>query len=139
MATGFLDRRVDRETLPLAVGDVAVIVAFVYVGMVNHGTAGFPPVVADLGPVALDAAPFLVGWVLVALPIGAYSPGAGESAKASIPLAVRSWIGAAVVGLGLRATPFFPGGVALVFAAVMLVGGSVALAVYRWGVFRFFD
>lgn len=136
MATGFLDRRVDRETLPLAVGDVAVIVAFVYAGMVNHGTADFPPVVAELGVVALDVAPFLIGWLLVSIPIGAYSPGAGESAKAAIPLAIRSWIGAAVVGLGLRATPLFPGGVALTFAAVMLVGGAVALGVFRWVVFR---
>lgn len=139
MASGFLDRRVDRETLPLAVGDVFVIVAFLYAGMVGHETAGFPPTVADVGPVALVVAPFLIGWLIAALPIGAYSPGAGESAKAAIPLAVRSWIGAAIIGLFLRATPAFPGGVALTFAAVVLVGGAVALGVFRWVVFRVFD
>ena len=137
MASGFLDRRVDRETLPLAVGDVFVIVAFLYA--VGHETAGVPPTVSDVGPVASVVAPFLVGWLIAALPIGAYSPGAGESAKAAIPLAVRSWIGAAIIGLFLRATPAFPGDVALTFAAVVLVGGAVALGVFRWGVFRVFD
>lgn len=133
---GFLDRRVDRETLPLAVGDIAVIVLFVYSGMVNHGTAAFPPVGANAGTIAATAGPFLIGWLLLAVPIGAYSPGAGESAKAAVPLVVRSWLGAGLLGLGLRATGLFPGGVAVVFAAVMLVGGAVALAVFRWVVFR---
>ncbi len=118
----------------MAVGDIAVIVGFVYTGMLNHGTAAFPP--ADPGVIAATAGPFLLGWLVLAVPIGAYSPGAGESAKAAVPLVVRSWIGAGLVGLGLRATGLFPGGVAVTFAAVILVGGAVALAGFRWATFR---
>lgn len=137
MATsGFLDRRVDRETLPLAAGDIAVILLFVYAGMVNHGTATLPPATGEMGTIAATAGPFLLGWLVLSVPIGAYSPGAGESAKAAVPLVVRSWVLAALAGLGLRATGLFPGGIAVVFAVVMLVGGAVALAVFRWSVFR---
>lgn len=139
MASGFLDRRVDRETLPLAVADVGAIVVFIYAGTLRHATAGFPPTVADAGEIALTAGPFLIGWLLAAVPIGAYSPGAGESAKAAVPLAIRSWIVAAFVGLGLRATGFFPGGFDPVFAAVMLVGGALFVGGNRWLVFKLFD
>lgn len=141
MATGseFLDRRLDTGTLPLAVGDVLVIVAFLYAGTLRHGTAGLPPTVSDLGYLGLVTLPFLLGWLLVAVPVGAYSPGAGESAKASVPLAVRSWIGAALVGLALRATPFLPGGVELSFALVMVFGGSIGLGLFRAVALRFVD
>ena len=131
-ASEFLDRRVDSGTLPLAVGDVLVILAFLYAGSLRHQTVGVPPTADGLIHLGGVVAPFLLGWVLVAVPIGAYSAGAGESAKASVPLAIRSWIGAAVIGLGLRATPFFPGGVELTFAGVILLVGAVSLGLFRY-------
>lgn len=134
----FLDRRVDAGALPLALGDVLVILAFIYVGSLRHGSVAFPPAgVGDLTTLVLIAAPFLVGWFLVAPLVGAYSAGAAESAKASVPLTVRSWIPAAVVGLLLRATPWIEGGVALTFAAVMIVVGSVSLGIWRYVAARF--
>lgn len=129
----FLANRVDTAALPLAVGDVLVIIAFIYVGTLQHGTVGFPP--AGVGGVVTllgVAAPFLLGWVVVAPLVGAYSAGAAESAKASVPLAIRSWIPAAVIGLVLRATPVFDGGVAVAFAVVILVVGSVSLGSWRY-------
>lgn len=137
-ASEFLDRRVDRGTLPLAAGDVFVILAFLYAGTLRHETVGFPPTADGLVHFAGVAAPFLIGWVLVAVPVGAYSPGAGESAKASVPLVVRSWIGAAVVGLLLRATPLFSGGVEPTFAVVMLVTGAISLGLFRAIALRLF-
>jgi len=68
--------------------------------------------------------------------IGAYSAGAVETAKSSVPLAIRSWIPAAVVGLALRHF-VFRGSAALTFAAVMLVLGSVVLGGWRALYFRF--
>jgi len=131
-ASEFLDRRVDRGTLPLAAGDVLVIVAFLYAGTLRHQTVGLPPTADGLVHLGGVAAPFLLGWVFVAVPIGAYSAGAGESAKASVPLAIRSWVGTAVIGLGLRATPFFPGGIELAFVAVVFVIGGVSLGLFRY-------
>lgn len=129
----FLANRVDRAALPLAVGDLLVIVAFIYVGTIQHGTVPFPPTGAsDALALLTVAAPFLVGWVVAAPLIGAYSAGAAESAKASVPLAIRSWIPAAAVGLIIRATPVVEGGVAITFAIVMFVVGSVSLGVWRY-------
>ncbi|MFC7095957.1 DUF3054 domain-containing protein [Halobaculum marinum] len=134
----FLANRVDTAALPLAVGDLLVIVAFIYAGTLQHGTVPFPPAgVGDIVALLGVAAPFLLGWVLVAPLVGAYSAGAAESAKASVPLAVRSWIPAAVIGLAIRATPFVDGGVAIPFVIVMLVVGSVSLAVWRYVAARF--
>jgi len=129
----FLASRVDAAALPLSVGDLLVIVAFIYAGTLRHGTVPFPPTsVAAVGALLGVAAPFLLGWVVAAPLIGAYSAGAAESAKASVPLAVRSWIPAAVVGLALRATPYVDGGVAAAFAVVMVVVGSVSLGLWRF-------
>lgn len=126
----FLSRRIDAAALPLAVGDLIVLVAFLTAGTLQHNT------VSDLtnDPLYLGGvvAPFLIGWVVAAPLIGAYSAGAVESAKASVPLAIRSWIPAAVIGLALRATPVFHGGVEWTFAAVMLVGGSVVIGLWRY-------
>ncbi|WP_435065670.1 DUF3054 domain-containing protein [Halobaculum sp. EA56] len=129
----FLANRVDAAALPLAVGDLLVIVAFIYAGSLRHGTVPFPPAgVGDVLALLAVAAPFLVGWAVAAPLVGAYSAGAAESAKASVPLAVRSWVPAAVVGLALRATPFVDGGVAVTFAVVMLLVGSVSLGLWRY-------
>jgi len=82
-------------------------------------------------------APFLIGGILVAPLIGAYSAGAVETAKSSVPLAIRSWIPAAVVGLLALRHFVFRGSAALTFAAVMLVLGSVVLGGWRALYFRF--
>lgn len=135
MATdaSFLRSRVDADALPLAVGDALVILLFVYAGTLTHDEVSFPPAGVDVVVTVLAvAAPFLLGWVVAAPLVGAYSAGAVESAKASVPLAVRSWVPAAVVGLLIRATPWVEGGVAPAFAVVMLVVGGVCLGVWRY-------
>ncbi len=132
MSESFLSKRVDRSAAPLAVGDVIAIVAVIAIGMeFGHNTL--------TGPMALieTAAPFLVGWAVASVPIGAYSPGAAESAKAAVPLALRSWVPAAVVGVLLRGvlqTNLDQG--LLVFLGVMLVTGGVALGGWRWLAFK---
>lgn len=131
MSDSFISERVDRAAAPLAVGDLLAILAVIAVGMTNHGTL--------TGPVALleTAAPFLLGWALASVPIGAYSAGAAESAKAAVPLAIRSWVPAAVVGIVVRGAlqSAFDLNLAI-FLGVMLVTGGVALAVWRWLFFK---
>jgi uncharacterized membrane protein len=133
-AATVLGGRVDTRTWPIAVGDVVVIAAFLTVGYVFHnGTSAVAAMPVDW---LLTLAPFLLGWVVVAPIVGAYSKGARESAKAAVPLALRSWVAAAVIGLGLRATPVFPGGFQLEFAGIILGVGLVSLGVWRWLFFR---
>lgn len=133
-SNSFLASRLDRGAIPLAVGDVIVILGLLTFGALQHNTTTY---LAE-NPVYLLGvfAPFLIGWVVVAPLVGAYAPGAVESAKASVPLVIRSWIPAAIVGLLLRAGGLFHGGAALTFAAVMIVTGSVALGIWRYLYFK---
>jgi hypothetical protein len=131
MSESFLSKRVDGSAAPLAVGDVIAIVAVIAIGMTSHGSL--------TGPVALaeTAAPFLVGWAIASVPVGAYSAGAAESAKAAVPLAIRSWIPAAVIGVAIRGAFQSSFTTALgIFLVVMLVTGTLALGGWRWVAFK---
>jgi len=131
MATeGYLGGRVHPGAWPLAVGDLLVLSLLLAAGTAHH--RGLAPLLADPLPLIGVLGPFLIGWAAVAPPLGAYSPGAAESAKGAVPLALRSWILADLVGLGLRATPLFPGGVTPVFAAVTFAVVAVGLVAWRY-------
>jgi len=124
-----LNDRVDTAGLPLAVGDLLAILGVLTIGMVQHST---------LTPTRAPGvyAPFVIGWLVGAVVIGAYSAGAGESAKAAIPLGIRAWVVAALIGFGLRATPVFPGDLAVAFVAITLVLTGVLIAGFRWLFFK---
>ena len=137
--SSFLARRIDSATLPMAVGDVLVISLLLTVGVINHNSVDY--LSADPVGWLLTLAPFLIGWVVVAPLVGAYSPGAAESAKAAIPLALRAWIPADLIGALLRWTPFFEGGSAplveyVVFALVTMAFGLVGLGAWRYLYFK---
>jgi hypothetical protein len=125
----FFDRRLDGRAAPLAVGDLLVVAILFSVGTVHHNGLAF--VASNPGYLAATIAPFLLGWVIAAPLLGAYAPGAAESAKAAVPLALRSWLLADAIALGLRATPFVAGGVQLSFVLVSLGVGLVGLALWR--------
>ncbi|XVH31927.1 DUF3054 domain-containing protein [Haloferacaceae archaeon DSL9] len=125
-----LDGRLDSAALPLAVGDLLVIVGVLVIGMYQHQTLGDP------GHVAGVLAPFLIGWILIAPLIGAYSPGAAESAKAAVPLAIRSWVPASIVGFALRWTEIFPGGLEITFVAITFFLIAILLGVWRSLLFK---
>ncbi|MGM0448959.1 MAG: DUF3054 domain-containing protein [Methanobacteriota archaeon] len=131
--SSFLATRLDRAAVPLAVGDLIALIVLLTIGAINHSSVEF----LSSNPLYLLEvfAPFLIAWALIAPLVGAYSAGAVETAKSSVPLVLRSWIPAAVVGLALRAF-VFRGGAALAFAVVMLVLGSVALGGWRALYFR---
>jgi hypothetical protein len=125
----FFDRRLDGRAMPLAVGDLLVVAVLFGWGTVHHNGLGF--VVSNPGYLAGTIAPFVIGWVIAAPLLGAYAPGAAESSKAAVPLALRSWLLADAIALGLRATPLVRGGVQWTFVAVSLGVGLVGLALWR--------
>lgn len=129
----FLARRLDRAAVPLAVGDVLVLITVLTAGTLRHRPADF--LLSEPTYLLGVWAPFLIGWALVAPLVGAYSAGAVETAKSSIPLAIRSWIPSLVVAFALRVF-VFTGGAAPAFVVVMLVTGSLSLGVWRWLYFR---
>ena len=127
----FLEQRLDAGTWPIAVGDLLVLLLFLLAGTLWHGHT---PAVLRADPVIFVpvAGPFVLGWLVCAPVVGAYSPGGGSAPNSSIPLAIRSWVPAAVVGFLVRVAALPDRGLAPVFAAVILVGGAAVLAVWRY-------
>jgi hypothetical protein len=123
---GFLEERIDRASLPLAAGDLLVIAVVLSLGASFHDATIF----SRPGELAMVLAPFLVGWVIAAPLIGAYSVGAQES-RSSVALVIRSWIPADIIGLAIRATPFVDGGIEPIFVAITLVTVGVGLVGFR--------
>jgi hypothetical protein len=129
-ALGALDRRIDAGAWPLALVDLLALALVFSAGAVHHNGIAF--LLSNPVYWLTTLLPFLLGWILVAPLVGAYSPGAAESAKAALPLALRAWIPANVLALLLRYSPLFHGGVQLTFVAVTFVTGAVALLAARW-------
>lgn len=130
----FLEQRLDASTWPIAVGDLVVLLAFLFVGALEHNSLEY--LQSNPTEYLLIAGPFVLGWLICAPLIGAYSPGGGSAPNSSIPLAIRSWIPAVVIALVIRVVAVPGAGAAPVFAVVMLVGGSVVLAVWRFLYFK---
>ena len=125
----FLARRIDATAAPLAVVDLLALSAVLTYGVINHN--GVDYLTTATGGWLLTLVPFLLGWAVASPLVGAYSAGAAESAKAAVPLALRSWLLADAIALGIRATPFVRGGVQLTFVLVSLGVGLVGLALWR--------
>ncbi len=133
--SSFLTNRLDSGSLPLAVGDFVVLIALGIIGTLNH----HPHFLANNPMEGVRATvPFLIGWIVFAPIIGAYSAGAAESAKAAIPLAIRSWVPADILGIVIWAA--IKGTFAIVglltFGLVMLFLGAIVLGAWRWVAFK---
>lgn len=111
---------VTPRTALLALGDVALITLFVLLGQLEHGTQGL----------LMTAAPFIIGWLLVAPALGLYA-GRRRELTSTIGLTAGAWIGAALIGQALRATEIFPGGFAIAFVIVSILVGLVLLVPFR--------
>jgi hypothetical protein len=130
----FLEQRLDSSTWPIAVGDLIALLAFLLAGTIQHSTVA--ELQADPAIYLFAAGPFILGWIVCAPLVGAYSPGGGSALNSSIPLAIRSWIPAAIVGLLVRVLAIPGRGAEPIFAIIILVGGSIALSVWRFLYFK---
>ncbi|WP_265111705.1 DUF3054 domain-containing protein [Halosolutus halophilus] len=122
------DGLVDRETLLLGAVDVSVVVAFVVVGLLSHGTDPITEPLAALETVA----PFVVGWLAIAPLAGVYTMRSTSLAHVTRVTTV-AWIGAANVGLILRSSPLFEGGSVWPFNLVITGFGLLTLVAWRVG------
>ncbi|WP_137283401.1 DUF3054 domain-containing protein [Halorussus salinisoli] len=128
-AEGFLRSRVDRSpgTARLALGDLLVLASFLTAGSLSHG---YDPITMP-GRVAGTIAPFLVGWVVAALVVGAYAPGATRTVQTAVTRVTGTWVLASAIGLALRSTAFFHGDAPLSFALVVTGIGTVSFSAWR--------
>lgn len=121
--------RFDRSamTVLLLVVDAAIIAGQLSYGLVTHGTDPL----ADPFYTAETLAPFLVGWLLVAPMLGVYTARVRGSLVETALAVTIAWIVAALVGVGLRATPWLVGGAPPTFVLVTVLTGLATLLPWR--------
>lgn len=126
MATTWFGGRVvaSRRTLKLALGDVAMIALFVLIGEIRHA--------GSLGGGVRTFGQFLVGWLLVSVVAGVYSPKALENRRRAVVQVVAAWMLAAIIGQLVRLV-MTPGGVVqLSFVLVSIGFGGLFLGIWRF-------
>ncbi|MEM4781322.1 MAG: DUF3054 domain-containing protein [Halalkalicoccus sp.] len=121
--------RFDRSaaTAVVLAGDLAIIVAQLSYGLVVHGT---DPLAAPLYT-AETVAPFVLGWLLVAPLLGVYTANVRRSLVETVLAVGIAWIVAALIGVGLRATPWLVGGAPPTFVLVTVSTGLATLLPWR--------
>ncbi|SIQ96643.1 Protein of unknown function [Haladaptatus litoreus] len=129
MSSVFATGRFDRSpaTAGLVIGDVVVITGLLWMGSLRHDVNPMetPLLFAD------TLAPFLIGWVVASLVLGAYSGRARRSLRDAALLGGGTWIIAALIGTGLRATSLFHGNSPLSFVLVVTGLGLVSVVIWR--------
>lgn len=118
-----------RPALAVLAGDLFVLFAFVAIGQYSHQYLFWEAPVRTV----LVLTPFLLGWLLVAPLAGLFNTGTLGSYRRTLSFLIPAWIGAALLGSGLRGTALFPGGAPLVFVLVN-IGTGLALFV-PWRLF----
>lgn len=126
----WLDQRLDlsRWTVLLAVGDFLALAAFVALGQARHPASnpqGEPA--ALLGALA----PFLIGWLAVALIGGLYTHDVLLGPRRMLSWTIPAWILGSLIALALRATTLFPGDLSGLFPVVAIVFGGILVVGWR--------
>lgn len=120
---------VDRSVVVLAVGDIVALVSLLVVGLLSHDTNPITEPVASLETMA----PFLLGWIVLSVLAGIYDRTVATSVARTARLTTVTWFAAANVGLVVRSSPYFDGGVAWPFGLVMTGTGLIIMVGWRVG------
>ncbi len=123
------EARTQRMRLLLVGGDIVSFIVFAIIGRSSHGEAAG---LAAMVEVLKTAAPFLLGWFLVAPWLKAYRPPEGQTG-AFLRSTALAWLVAWPLALLLRAL-FLQRGIPVSFALVTLISNLVLLLGWR-GVF----
>ena len=116
-------------TALVALGDLVCIAAFVLLG-VTTGHESIDPTAQPLRVVGVVLT-FAAGWAVTSLLGGLYTAAARTSVKRAVGWTVPTWLGAAVVAQGIRATPFAPGNASIAFFLVSVGVGLALLVPWR--------
>lgn len=121
---------VTPSIVALAVADAVVVTAFLGFGLFAHGIDPWTYPAYTLR----TAAPFVLAWAIVAPPLGAYRRRALESFRWTIAVVAVAWLAATLLGGGIRASPFLPGGAPPTFLLVNAVLGLAFVLPWRLAV-----
>jgi hypothetical protein len=113
--------------LAVLLGDLAVVFAFVAVGQYKHGYFfwEFPR------RTVVVLSPFVVAWLVVALPAGLFSDRTLTSYRDTALLLVPAWVCASLLSGAIRRTALIPGNAPVSFLLVNLVFGLLFLGTWR--------
>jgi hypothetical protein len=115
-----------RRTAALAVGDALAFMLFAAIGRASHGEASGLNAILQ---VAETAAPFMVGWFVIAPFAGAYAPAISSRPRSMLGRVALAWLIAWPIGLVLRAV-IRSTSIAPTFAVITLV--TVLLILLGW-------
>ena len=115
-----------RSSLLLYLGDVFFILLFALIGRQTHN---MPTGVAAFGAIFNTAAPFIIGWLVVAPWFGAYQSEAWQDAKSAVLTVLKAIVPALIAGILLRR--LFEGGFSPV-VFYLVAGGFMLLMLVIW-------
>ncbi|MFB6166594.1 MAG: DUF3054 domain-containing protein [Haloarculaceae archaeon] len=118
---------VSPTSVVLLAGDLLAIALFVLIGEIDHGNRPF----ANPGLAFGTYAPFLIGWLLVAVVAGMYGPLARSSLRRAVAMTLGTWFLADLVGQALRSTAYFHGGTEISFFIVSFLFAGLFLTIWR--------
>lgn len=125
MARTYLAGRVEasRTVALLALGDLVALLVFAALGEYRHA--------GTVAATVQTALQFGVGWLVVAVPAGAYGPRALEDLRRAVALGVGAWAAGAVVGALVRVATEPGAGLSPVFVLVTAGVGAVIFGGWR--------
>ena len=123
-----------NHTARLVFGDIVVFLVFAAIG---RGTHNEPTGLAAIPGVILTAAPFAIGWFIVAPFAGAYRPDIVKAPAAMVKRTIFAWALSWPVALALRwvfvdRSRGTPADAFFTFALVTFLFVLVVLLVWRW-------
>lgn len=116
-----------NRSVALAVGDAIAFLAFAAAGRNTHAEAAG---LGALPQVIETAAPFMIGWFLVAPLVGAYRADVTSNPQRMLTRSALAWLVAWPIGLGLRAL-IRQSGIPLSFALVTLFVVLTIVLIWR--------
>ncbi|MCU4753221.1 DUF3054 domain-containing protein [Halobacteria archaeon AArc-curdl1] len=122
-----LDRRKLVTTAAVLVGDVAVLLAFIGVGLLVHSIEPWQYPLHTLR----TTTPFFLAWVAIAPLLGVYRRRTLSSYYRTLWLTILAWVLVSIVGAYIRATSYFPGGAPLEFLIVNIGFGLLFVLPWR--------
>lgn len=120
----------DRQRYVVAAGDHAVIALVLGWGYVDHHTDGVAGLL-DVAGLAEAVAPFLAGFLVVALLFGTYARERVLDRAWSVRTVAGTWFGGAGLGLVIRTSPAVEGAATWPFGLVVTGFGLLALVAWR--------
>lgn len=126
---GFQFELSSQRLVGLIMGDLLVILSFVWIGRSSHSLA-----LTDISASLLTALPFVLAWFVVMPWFGIYNGEVSRDGKRLIPRLIGGWLIAGFVALNLRA--LFLGrplitGILPTFAVVSMVYIGLLVVVWR--------